>query len=124
MKTVNLSSMNKIEQFCKMFDLVPKNQTLVNRLNKCLDWNVKGKGSQEFACSLVGIASNLAALKWCTDDTSRSVYRMDAAYILLKIQRTEHYGRHAHLIKLPAWIYKTVIKVREYSHGSNSTRLP
>jgi hypothetical protein len=123
MKTLNLSSINKNEQFYKTFDLVTS-KALVNRLNKCLDWNVNGKGSQEFARSLVGIASNLAALKWCTDDTSRSVYRMGAAYILQQMQQTEHYKLYAHLIKLPAWIYKPIKNVGEYSHGSNSTRLP
>lgn len=124
MKKVDLSTMKGVESFCKMFDLVPKNQALVNRINQDLGWNIAGKGSQAFTCSLAGIAGNIATLKWCTDDVGRSIYRMNAAHSYQQIRDTEHYSRHLDLIKLPAWIYKPIDKVRDYSHGPNSTRLP
>lgn len=124
MNKLDLSTMKGVESFYKMFDCVPKTQMLVNRINQDLGWNIAGKGSQAFVCNLIGIAGNIAALKWCTDDTARSVYRISAAYSYQRIRDTEHYIHRADLIKLPHWIYKPIDKVRVYSHGPNSTRLP
>lgn len=124
MKKVDLSTMKGVESFCKMFDCVPKTQMLVNRINQDLGWNITGKGSQAFTCNLVGIAGNIGALKWCADDVGRSVYRMNAAHCYQSIRDTEHYRQLIVSIKLPAWIYKPIDKVRAYSHGPNSTRLP
>ena len=124
MKKVDLSTMDGVKLFYDMFYLVPKTQSLVNRINQDLGWSIAGEGSQAFACSLVGMAGNIEALKWCADDTSRSVYRMNAAHCYQRMRDTEHFIRHVNLIKLPSWIYKSITKVRDYSHGPNSARLP
>jgi len=124
MKKVNLSKMKDIFLFTAAFDNLPKNQRLVNQLNLDLDWNIKGAGSQEFANSLVGLAGNLSALKWCITDLDRSVYRLCAKGAFDNMERTRQYRFHADLILLPSWIYKPAPEIQKYSHGPKSTRLP
>lgn len=124
MKKVDLSTYNGADQFCKMFDGLPASQTLVNRMNEVLSWKIKGKGSQAFAQTLRGLASNIAVSYWCSDDTSRSVYRLCAASCYRNIKDLEVYIKHAHSIVLPSWINRTPSFIQRYSHEPNSTRLP
>lgn len=124
MKKVDLSKMKDIFLFTAAFENLPKNQRLVNQLNLDLGWSIKGAGAQDFANSLVGIAGNLAALKWCITDLDRSVYRLCAGGSFEQMQRTRQYKLYADLILLPSWIYKSAPDIQKYSHGPKSTRLP
>lgn len=124
MREVDLSRMNSLTLFHETFGLLPKSQGLVNQMNLYLGWRIEGEGSQAFASSLVGLAGNLAALKWCVTDTDRSVYRLCAARCYEMIRGTRQYAAHSGLIILPGWIRKSTDYIKNYSHGPNSTRLP
>lgn len=124
MREVDLSRMDRLTLFHETFGLLPKSQRLVNQMNLYLGWKIEGEGSQAFASGLVGLAGNLAALKWCVTDTDRSVYRLCAARSHEMMRDTRQYDVHSGLIVLPSWIRKSTTYIKSYSHGPNSTRLP
>lgn len=101
---VDLSTIKAADKFHKTFLLAPRNQRLVNRFNRELGWWICGKGSQDFASTLLGIAGNIAALHWCNDDTSISVYRMCAASGYNHIRKLPQWRELGHMIKFPRWI--------------------
>lgn len=101
---VDLSTIKAADRFHKAFLFTPRNQRLVNRLNLELGWQIRGKGSQDFAATLLGIAGNIAALYWCSCDTSVSVYRMSAASGYNHIRKLPQWRELGHMIKFPRWI--------------------